>query len=84
IPIGNLGRVMKLALPENAMISKEAKECMQECVGEFISFITSEAAEKCREEKRKTTSGADILHAMGSLGFENYVAVLKPLLPKWQ
>jgi histone H3/H4 len=33
---------MKSALPENAKIAKEAKECMQECVSEFISFITSE------------------------------------------
>lgn len=33
---------MKKALPENAKIAKEAKECVQECVSEFISFITSE------------------------------------------
>jgi hypothetical protein len=33
---------MKNALPENARIAKEAKECMQQCVSEFISFITSE------------------------------------------
>ena len=33
---------MKSALPDNAKIAKEAKECMQECVSEFISFITSE------------------------------------------
>ena len=33
---------MKMALPDNAKIAKEAKECMQECVSEFISFITSE------------------------------------------
>lgn len=33
---------MKIALPDNAKIAKEAKECMQECVSEFISFITSE------------------------------------------
>lgn len=37
-----VARIMKLALPENAKIAKEAKECMQECVSEFISFITSE------------------------------------------
>lgn len=37
---------MKTALPENAKIAKEAKECMQECVSEFISFITSEG--QCR------------------------------------
>jgi len=42
---GNLNlvaRIMKTALPDNAKIAKEAKECMQECVSEFISFITSE------------------------------------------
>jgi hypothetical protein len=38
---------MKLALPENAKIAKEAKECMQECVSEFISFITSEGECSC-------------------------------------
>ena len=37
-----VARIMKSALPENAKIAKEAKECMQECVSEFISFITSE------------------------------------------
>ena len=37
-----VARIMKTALPENAKIAKEAKECMQECVSEYISFITSE------------------------------------------
>jgi len=43
--IGNfapVARIMKSAVPDNAKIAKEAKECMQECVSEFISFITSE------------------------------------------
>ena len=33
---------MKKALPENGKIAKDAKETVQECVSEFISFITSE------------------------------------------
>jgi histone H3/H4 len=41
-----VARIMKTALPENAKIAKEAKECMQECVSEFISFITSEGESK--------------------------------------
>lgn len=41
-----VARIMKTALPENAKIAKEAKECMQECVSEFISFITSEGTSK--------------------------------------
>lgn len=43
-----VARIMKTALPENAKIAKEAKECMQECVSEFISFITSEGKSNCR------------------------------------
>jgi hypothetical protein len=42
LPIANITRIMKKSLPPNAKISKEAKECVQECVSEFISFITSE------------------------------------------
>ncbi|KAB8073384.1 nuclear transcription factor Y subunit B-7 [Aspergillus leporis] len=75
---------MKLALPDNAKIAKEAKECMQECVSEFISFITSEASEKCQQEKRKTVNGEDILFAMTSLGFENYAEALKIYLSKYR
>lgn len=55
---------------------------MQECVSEFISFITSEAAEKCQMEKRKTIGGEDILYAMVTLGFENYAETLKIHLAK--
>eukprot|EP01130_Rhizamoeba_saxonica_P001970 TRINITY_DN1178_c0_g1_i6.p1 TRINITY_DN1178_c0_g1~~TRINITY_DN1178_c0_g1_i6.p1 ORF type:complete len:140 (-),score=23.57 TRINITY_DN1178_c0_g1_i6:642-1061(-) len=42
LPITNIMRIMKLNLPKGAKISKGAKECVQECVSEFISFITSE------------------------------------------
>ena len=84
IPIANVLRIMKNALPENAKIAKEAKECVQECVSEFISFITSEASEKCQQEKRKTVNGEDVLFAMTSLGFENYAETLKIYLAKYR
>ena len=42
LPIANISRIMKTALPDNAKIAKDAKECVQECVTEFIAFITSE------------------------------------------
>lgn len=48
---------MKKCLPTTTKVSKDAKECVQECTSEFISFITSEAAERCELEKRKTING---------------------------
>ncbi|XP_050206319.1 nuclear transcription factor Y subunit B-3-like [Mercurialis annua] len=80
LPIANVSRIMKKSLPANAKISKEAKETVQECVSEFISFITGEASDKCQREKRKTINGDDLLWAMTTLGFENYVGPLKVYL----
>jgi hypothetical protein len=65
-------------------IAKDAKECVQECVSEFISFITSEASERCHQEKRKTINGEDILFAMSTLGFDMYVEPLKLYLQKFR
>ncbi|KAI8854764.1 histone-fold-containing protein [Chytridium lagenaria] len=84
LPIANVARIMKRALPENAKIAKDAKECVQECVSEFIAFITSEASDRCQLEKRKTINGDDILWAMQSLGFENYHETLKVYLGKYR
>ncbi|KAJ8532511.1 hypothetical protein K7X08_012434 [Anisodus acutangulus] len=77
LPIANVSRIMKKALPANAKISKDAKEMVQECVSEFISFITGEASDKCQREKRKTINGDDLIWAMTTLGFEEYIEPLK-------
>jgi hypothetical protein len=42
LPIANVARIMKQAVPQSAKVSKDAKECVQECVSEFISFVSSE------------------------------------------
>lgn len=53
-------------------------------MSEFISFITSEASERCHQEKRKTINGEDILFAMSTLGFDMYVEPLKLYLQKFR
>ncbi|XP_065174087.1 nuclear transcription factor Y subunit beta isoform X1 [Atheta coriaria] len=90
LPIANVAKIMKRAIPETGKVSstnkiaKDARECVQECVSEFISFITSEASERCHTEKRKTINGEDILFAMQALGFDNYVEPLKLYLQKFR
>ncbi|XP_023024680.1 nuclear factor Y-box B isoform X1 [Leptinotarsa decemlineata] len=88
LPIANVAKIMKKAIPETGKvtnkIAKDARECVQECVSEFISFITSEASDRCHMEKRKTINGEDILVAMSSLGFDNYVEPLKIYLQKYR
>ncbi|XP_022722660.1 nuclear transcription factor Y subunit B-5-like [Durio zibethinus] len=84
LPIANVGRIMKLILPLNAKVSKEAKETMQECVSEFICFVTGEASQKCRKERRKTVNGDDICWALATLGFDDYAVLLRRYLQKYR
>lgn len=78
--IPHICRIMKRSLPANAKIAKDAKETAQECVSEFISFVTSEASDKCLREKRKTINGDDLLWAIHTLGFEEYIEPLSMFL----
>jgi len=61
LPVANIARIMKRVLPPNEKIAKDAKEAVQECVSEFICFLTSEASDRCQTEKRKTINGDDLV-----------------------
>ncbi|CAN8311688.1 unnamed protein product [Cochlearia groenlandica] len=84
LPIANVGRLMKQILPSNAKISKEAKQTVQECATEFISFITCEASDKCHRENRKTVNGDDIWWALSTLGLDNYADAVGKHLHKYR
>lgn len=79
-----VARVIKNALPPQAKLSKESKVCIQECVSEFISFITSQASEMCVQNGRKTVNGEDVLELMQLLGFEQYSEACKIYLAKYR
>lgn len=66
------------------MLNFATPECVQECTSEFISFITSEAAERAINEKRKTITGDDILTSLRTLGFDAYADVLLIYLAKYR
>ena len=84
LPIANVSRIMKAALPKNAKVSKEARELMQECATEFVAFITSEVQDEVQQEHRKTIQGEDVLDAMRKLSFENYAEALKIYLARYR
>ena len=40
-------------------------------MSEFISFVTSEASDKCQREKRKTVNSDDLMFALSTLEFDS-------------
>ena len=80
LPLSNLGRIMKRVLPHDAKVSKGSKEAMQEMVGEFICFVTSEANDLCKEDPqpgKKTLHGAHITGACANLDLAELVAPIR-------
>ncbi|XP_031404871.1 nuclear transcription factor Y subunit B-9-like [Punica granatum] len=84
MPIANVIRIMRRILPPHAKISDDAKETIQECVSEYISFVTGEANERCQREQRKTVTAEDVLWAMGKLGFDDYIEPLTVFLNRYR
>ena len=84
LPLANIARIMKKALPSTATISPEAKELMQECASELISFVSSEAADINYSRGRKTVRGEEVLLAFQNLGFENYAEALTIYLARYR
>ncbi|KAL5576362.1 hypothetical protein UlMin_018061 [Ulmus minor] len=84
MPIANVIRIMRKILPPHAKIADDAKETIQECVSEYISFVTGEANERCQREQRKTITAEDVLWAMSKLGFDDYIEPLTVYLARFR
>ncbi|XP_057765419.1 nuclear transcription factor Y subunit B-6-like [Salvia miltiorrhiza] len=84
MPIANIMRIMRRILPSQAKVADDAKETIQECVTEFMSYITSEANARCHSECRKTITAEDVVGAMGALGFHDYVYPLTLFLHNYR
>ncbi len=57
---------------------------MPTCCPHNLALLPGRASDKCQREKRKTINGDDILWAMTTLGFEDYLEPLKVYLAKFR
>lgn len=84
LPIANVSRLMRQSLLANHKLSAGSKTMMQECVQEFIAFITCEAQERADGQRRSTLNGDDVLHALTVLGFDEYAKMGKIWLSRYR
>ncbi|KAH9495627.1 hypothetical protein Btru_014837 [Bulinus truncatus] len=85
LPIAVVARIIEKCCSYYWKNCKRCKECVQENVSQNL-LVSSQgkASERCHQEKRKTINGEDILFAMSTLGFDNYVEPLKLYLQKYR
>eukprot|EP00049_Salpingoeca_infusionum_P005843 m.97784 g.97784 ORF g.97784 m.97784 type:complete len:197 (-) comp13110_c0_seq16:231-821(-) len=75
LPMHNVEKVMRSAIPQEFQLSRWTKLLMQEAASEFISFVASEAADP-KLGCTGVMSCEDVLRALNSLGFEHMVSPL--------
>lgn len=89
LPKSQVKRIVKAKLNElyvddahkrNAAVSKDALTAFAESGRLFISHVTAMANAVCRDAKRSTVTGDDILQAMSTLHFDEFVEPLRTLL----
>eukprot|EP00597_Dinobryon_sp_UTEXLB2267_P005643 CAMPEP_0170080662 /NCGR_PEP_ID=MMETSP0019_2-20121128/16745_1 /TAXON_ID=98059 /ORGANISM="Dinobryon sp., Strain UTEXLB2267" /LENGTH=196 /DNA_ID=CAMNT_0010294747 /DNA_START=11 /DNA_END=601 /DNA_ORIENTATION=- len=71
-PLASVNRVIKSVLPDNILLTKDARAAFARAAGIFIFYITHAANEFSRENKRHTIFTADVLNALKEVGFEDF------------
>lgn len=69
-------RLLKDALPDNVVISKDARNAACRSASIFILQLSIAAAEKAHENKRRTLDNQDIIKAVMDLGLAEYTPQL--------
>ncbi|XP_047331283.1 nuclear transcription factor Y subunit B-1-like [Impatiens glandulifera] len=84
IPVANVVRIMRRVVPPHGKIADNVKDIVQNCVSKFIGLINAKANMCCQSESRRTITADDILRAMASLGFDDYVSTLSFYLLRYR
>eukprot|EP01039_Chlorochromonas_danica_P016708 gene16708-19808_t len=71
-PLASVNRVIKAVIPDNVLLTKDARAAFARAAGIFIFYITHAANEFSRENKRHTIFTADVLNALKEVGFEDF------------
>lgn len=69
-------KLLKDSLPDNVVVSKDAKNAVCRSASIFILQLSIAAAEKAQESKRRTLENQDIIKAVTDLGLGEYAPQL--------
>mmetsp|Transcript_36838 Transcript_36838/g.73302 ORF Transcript_36838/g.73302 Transcript_36838/m.73302 type:complete len:156 (-) Transcript_36838:37-504(-) len=83
-PMACVSRVMKAALPDNILLTKDARAAFVRAAGIFIFYLTHCSNDFCRESKRTTIFPQDVMAALRELGFEDFEQPLENFLEAYK
>lgn len=77
LPISVVSRLIKDALPDGTIVSKEARTAIARAASVFVLYLTSSSNNVAFKNKKKTISGDDVFQAVIDTEFEMFEEPLK-------
>ncbi|CAL5055633.1 unnamed protein product [Urochloa decumbens] len=84
LPMANLVRLMRQAIPKGVKVSTSAKNLTHDCAVEFVGFVAGEASEIASVQHRRTISPEDFTSAFRTLGFDDYVEPMSTYIRRYR
>jgi histone H3/H4 len=82
VPASAIAKILKVALPEGAVCTKDARSAFSKAAGIFVLYITSCANDLARASKRSTINSQDIMTSLQELGYASFIPHLEATLEK--
>lgn len=84
LPNSVIARIIKEALPDGVIISKESRAAISKAASVFVLYCTSCANNFALQQKRKTLKDTDVLQALEEMEFEQFVPQLQEFLESFK
>jgi len=82
VPLAAINKILKAALPEGAVCTKDAKSAFSKAAGIFVLYITACANDMAKTNKRQTINAQDITNALTELGYSSFLPHLEATMEK--
>ena len=80
LPVTVVQRIIKEALPDGVIVSKEARQTISRASSVFVLYLTACAVTHANKAKRKTLAVNDIISAITDMEFEQFIQPLNEAL----
>lgn len=80
LPKTTVQKIINEILPNDILISKEAREAIIECSVEFIMMISTQLNDIAEKEAKKTIASNHVVKALEELDFQNYLEIINKVL----
>lgn len=84
LPLANISRIIRDALPENVGMDRETRVAIARATSVFIMYLASTAAANAEKLNHKTFTAADVFEAVDEMEFDTFLGPMRDALTSYR